>query len=270
MGAIAGATLALALAVDALGCSRDHGFLASTSSSGSSGGGSATTSAASAGNGGGGAGAGGNNVGGEPPGPSRVTVLDAIVDEDAVRLCFVPYPDGDPTAEPWPGAAGLAYGDARTLDSASGVIPKSTDVLAIVIGGDLSQTAGKTCDEIVAEAGTGSGGAGGAGGATPGPPFIAVSLGVLPASAFAAKRSLLLATAGCLGGAGHDDPNAALVCGNGYASTTPTARLAALALSRRVLLQSTSRFPPLGARAPPSRARICSSTSHRTRRGASS
>jgi hypothetical protein len=234
-GLLACAFVGVAIGADAIGCGRDHSLLASTSSGGNSP--VTTSSAGSTGGSGGVGGAGGTgNEGGQPPGPSRLTVLDAVVDEDAVRFCFVPYPAGDPAAVPWPGTSGLAFGAAKVIDASANVIPKSTDVLAIVIGGDLSQTAGKTCDEIVAAAGMsgGSGGGGGQGGGGSTATLIAFTLGVLPEALFTSKKSLLLAPAGCLGGNGHEDSNAPLICGAGYQSDAPTARLVALSLSRRV------------------------------------
>src|SRR5262245_43478797 len=94
-----------------LGCSRDHSLLAADPD---------ITSAASAASGTGGGGGGGGGEGGaagggggaggaapvvEPPGPTRLTLVNGIVDYDAVRICFLPYPDSGQPAMPWPSDA---------------------------------------------------------------------------------------------------------------------------------------------------------------------
>jgi hypothetical protein len=213
---------------------------------GMGGGGTSTSSTGS-----GGAGAG------EPDGPTKLTVVDGVNDYDAIRICFLPYPAGDPAAMPWPASfAGLAFAHAATLDPAS--LPAGTDIRPTVLGGDLTQIAGKTCEQAIALAaaqasaggsggaggkggagGMGAGGAGGAGagagGSDAGPPppvVIASPLAVLPASVFTAKRSLLLAPIGCMGGPGHSGGNAALACGFSYTPDHPTVDLVALGMSR--------------------------------------
>ncbi|HEY4122092.1 MAG TPA: hypothetical protein VGM56_29700, partial [Byssovorax sp.] len=149
LGAALGLAAAAALAADVAACSRDHGILAGT--------GAASTTAAASGaggaptgggppvsvssSGGGGAATVGTGAGAGPAGPARLTLLDAIADSDAIRVCFLPWPDGDDTAMPWP-AAGLAFGAATVVDLDGSVVPASTDVQLVVIGGDLSLSAG--------------------------------------------------------------------------------------------------------------------------------
>jgi len=200
----AAAVLAVAAAfgAEASGCTRDHGVLAASGPSspvaggagGEAAGGGGSSSSSSSSGGAVTSGAGGSNEGAGPVGPSRLTVLDGIVDADGVRICFLPYPGGDPAAMPWPNdPAGLPYGAASLIELPGDVIPAG-DVQMFVIGGDLALSAGKPCEEILAEAITsigaagagGGGGAGGRGGAGPGggghggggappPPFISAA-----------------------------------------------------------------------------------------------
>src|SRR5690242_16122543 len=93
----------------ALGCS-DHSALAPDPPT------TAASSATSSGSGGSGAGgAGGDDGAGggvvEPSGPTQLTIVNGVNDYDAIRLCFVPYPDGDGSeVSPWPaGAQGLTF-----------------------------------------------------------------------------------------------------------------------------------------------------------------
>ncbi|HZF54984.1 MAG TPA: hypothetical protein VE093_40315 [Polyangiaceae bacterium] len=229
------ALTALALAPPGCSSDRDLGVDPPTGPSSSS----------SAGGGAGGSGVGGGGVGGsgtggdipEPPGPTALTIVNGVNDYDAIRLCFVPYPDGDGAAEePWPSdAAGLAFAGSRVVSPIAPVIPGGSDIRTFVIAGDLAKTSGKTCAEVFAMAasGGGSGGAGGAGGAGGGDPGVLVApLAVLPAAVFESERSLLLVPTGCVGGPGHTDPTETLACGAAYTPDSPTASLVALGMSR--------------------------------------
>jgi hypothetical protein len=182
--------------------------------------------------------------GAEPSGPTKLTILNAVNDYAAIRVCFMPYPSGPPV-NPWPASpSGLAFPASLVVDPPSSIAP-SGDVRPFVLAGDLTAIAGKSCDEALAIAGgAGAGGAGGAtggaGGATGGaggapaaPPIIAAAMPVLPGSVFTSEKSLLLVFFGCLGGPGHDDPTAVLGCGFSYTPATPTASLTLVAMSRK-------------------------------------
>ena len=81
----------------------------------------------------------------EPPGPTRLTVVNGIVDAEAARFCFVPFPDGTSPGAPWPGPEGLGYARAARPDLAT-VIPAGTDVEVIAVAGALDQEGGASCD----------------------------------------------------------------------------------------------------------------------------
>lgn len=171
---------------------------------------------------------GAGSGGAEPVGPTRVTIVNGVNDYDAIRVCFVPYPAGDPAAKPWPAAAsGLPFARAAVLDLAVD-LPAGTDVRPTIFAGDLTKIVGKTCDEAAALALADSGDAG------PQTPLVAAALAVLPAPVFTSGKSLLLVPIGCMGGPGHDGGNAALACGFNYSATTPTIDLIALGMSRKL------------------------------------
>ena len=180
----------------------------------------------------------------EPSGPTKLTVLNGINDYDAIRVCFVPYPEG-PEVDPWPSSpAGLAFKKAVTVDPPSSLSVGGADVQPHVLAGDLSAIAGMSCSEALALAASGgggggaggsggSGGSGGAGGGQGAPPPIVVSaMPVIPASVFEAEKSLLLAFFGCIGGPDHADGTEGLGCGFSFTPTTPTASLTLVAMSR--------------------------------------
>jgi len=202
-----------------LGCSGNHDRLAKTDST-------TTTAAGGGGAGGAAGGAGGatsssSGTGGviEPSGPTRLTVVNGIVDHDATRHCFLPYPDGSgSSALPWPGVEGLPYARGAVVDLASNVVPGEGDVEVVVFGGTLSLTGGESCVDLVA---------------SPPQGVESRSLGVLPATTFDEEKSLLLVTTGCLGGPGHSDGELQeTVCGLGYSEQTPTASLIGGFMSR--------------------------------------
>lgn len=156
----------------------------------------------------------------EPDGPSKLTIVNGVNDYDAIRLCFVPWPDGGDSAAYPADAKGMAFAASSIIDVSSGVIPKGTDVFLWVIAGSLDKTAGKGCTEITS--------------GNLGPDVIITPLAVIPGSAFDAPRSLLLIPYGCLGGPGHEDPIQANVCGKTYSLDTPTPGLLAGGMSRIV------------------------------------
>ncbi|MEZ4441570.1 MAG: hypothetical protein R3B72_20895 [Polyangiaceae bacterium] len=206
-----GACLAL---LPPVGCG-DHGRLEKdpTTSAGGGGagmGGDPTTTTTTTGAGG---------VGGviEPPGPTTLTVVNGVVDSDAVRLCFLAYPDPQAGALPWPGVEGLPFARGAVIDPIAPTVPSDGDVEIRVVGGDLSATGGQSCDTLSSSPPAG---------------VSVVSVGVLPASVFAEEKSLLVATTGCVGGVGHTDAAEEAICGPGYSESTPTAGLVAGFMSR--------------------------------------
>jgi hypothetical protein len=92
-----------------------------------------------------------------------------------------------------------------------------------VLGGDLTQTTGKTCTEALALAGS----------SDAGPTLHVSTTGVLPASVFDSERSLLISLYGCLGGAEHTHQETDQICGTGYAPDAPNVAMAAGFLSRQ-------------------------------------
>jgi len=155
----------------------------------------------------------------EPPGPTKLTIVNGTVDYPAVRLCFVPYPAGASGSElPWPGSAeGLPFARGSVVDNIEQVVVKSTDLQLVVVAGTLSQTGGKSCASLIAAP----------------PSGVEVrSVGVLPESVFTEDKSLLLVVYGCVGGANHTHESQASVCGASYANDAPTVGLAAGFMSR--------------------------------------
>jgi len=178
---------------------------------------SSSGSSSSSGAGGGG-GEGGDMFVPEPDGPPVLTVVNGINDQDAIRLCFVPWPDGgDPAPYP-PDTAGLAFAAAARIDSASGVVPADTDVYLHVIAGDLTKTKDLGCAALTGD--------------NPPAGVVAAPIAVVPASALSALRSLLLVPMGCLGGETHTDPLEKVACGPTYAPDAPNPSLLAAAMSR--------------------------------------
>jgi hypothetical protein len=260
--------VAAAAAMVALDCGRSHdlGITGSTSSSSSSsasaggagGAGGASPTTASNGGAGGSSTSGGGGMG--PSGPTRLTVVNGINDYPGALFCFLP------TETPWPSSGGLRFAAGQAVDLAT-AIPSSGDVQVWVIAGDLASVAGATCTQLLAiaqptgtpDGGTGDGGVGGGGAGVGGAggggtgggtsdggpsdggpsdggvaprPVVAAAIGVIPPSVLMSDRSLLLVATGCMGGAGHDAPNAAIACGMGYTSTTPTTGVVLLGMSR--------------------------------------
>ncbi|WP_437861134.1 hypothetical protein [Sorangium sp. So ce363] len=221
---LGGISLAVAAA-----CTQDHDVLgrdpsSGASTSGAGGGPGATTSGATTTT----TGAGGGAV--EPPGPTKLTVVNGISDHDAVRFCFLAYPDGTGAGvDPWPGAAaGLAFARAQEVEPLGAAIPEGTSLRAHVIAGDLRATEGLDCAEILALA------------AESAAPIVAAGLPVLPAPVFAEEKSLLLVATGCLGGEGHTHASEKEGCGDAYTIDTPTAGLVAVAMSRRTSFDRVS------------------------------
>jgi hypothetical protein len=201
----------LLLVVSFMGCAEGNtpGPSASSSSSSSS----------SSGSGGAGGGSIEENIP-EPDGPSKLTIVNGVNDYEAIRLCFVPWPDGGETPAFPADAKGLAFAAAAVIDVASGMVPKGTDVYLHVIAGNLDKTTGKGCAEITA--------------GNLDPDVLLVPLAVIPKAALEAPRSLLLVPNGCLGGAGHEDELEKVACGKEYSIDTPTAGLVAVGMSRIV------------------------------------
>ncbi|WP_437734673.1 hypothetical protein [Sorangium sp. So ce1335] len=211
----------LLAALGGAGCTQDHDLLsrdppAAASTSGAGGGPGATSSSAAT------SGAGGGDVV-EPPGPTKLTVVNGVADRDAVRFCFLAHPDGTGAGvDPWPSAReGLAFARAQVVEPLDAAIAGGASVRPHVIAGDLGAIEGRDCAEILALA------------AEAAPPVVAVGLPVVPAPVFAEEKSLLLVATGCLGGEGHTHALEKQACGDAYAVDTPTAGLVAAAMSRR-------------------------------------
>lgn len=217
--------LPAALLAAACGPGRDLAATSSSASSagsGGSGGASSGTGSGASSSASSSAGTGGSGGGGivEPPGATKLTIVNGVTDYPAVRLCFLP---GD---APWPAStSGLAFAGSQVVASIAAAIPIDGDVTPWVIAGDLSQTAGKSCTEILALASSAT------------PPIIARALAVIPKVVWDSHRSLLMVPNGCLGGPTHDDINAKQACGSGYTPATPTAG---------VMLAGMSRLPDTG------------------------
>lgn len=145
----------------------------------------------------------------EPAGPTRLTIVDGIVDADAIRVCFVS--DGGPPTSPWPGPEGLPYARGGVTEPPNGAVEM------LVVAGDLAATGGLACDELEV---------------APPPGVVVRSLGLLPDGFFSAERSLLLVPNGCVGGATHTDPLEASVCGAGYDPAFGNASVVAGFMSR--------------------------------------
>lgn len=207
----------LLVPVALVACADDHDRLAKTASS---------TSTTGVGGAGGAVATGGSSkVGGfggggpvEPDGPTKLTVVNGIVDDVAVRFCFVPYPDGATDEVLWPASeAGLAFAQAATIDLSGDVLPKLTDFELVIVAGDLGETAGMDCAEIIDA-----------------PPMFArvASLGVVPTAVIDEQKSLVLVPSGCLGGKSYTHDLEQLACGSAYTPDDPTATLLAGFLSR--------------------------------------
>ena len=209
-------------------CAGNHSSLAKTPGGagpgGSEGGGGHGADGATGGapttTGSGAAGAGGSVP--EPVGPNMLTLANGIVDWDEIRLCVVPYPAGGDSL-PWPTNDGLDFARARAVDPLSTVVPADSDVEIHVLAGDLAQSYGQSCSDLLTAPAPADDAAA---------PLLHASLGVVPSSVFSSNRSLLLVAYGCVGGPGHTDAVQDQICGATYAPGTPSVALAAGAMSR--------------------------------------
>lgn len=204
-GAAASALLALVFSA----CSDGHDDLGVDSTSSSS-----SASTTGSGGTGGSVGTGGSEPI-EPDGPPKLTLLGGVTDRDLSSFCF--FSSGANTRPPFP-SGGLGFGESATLAFPNDEIPVEGEILVASVIGTVG--AGWTCDEI-------RGDPAGAG-------VEYVELGRLPAGTFEEKRSLLLATTGCLGGPGHEGEQQELACGVGYAPDSPTFSFVVVVLSRIV------------------------------------
>jgi hypothetical protein len=175
--------------------------------------GASSSSASSSGVGGAGGSGPDENIP-EPDGPSKLTIVNGVNDYDAIRLCFVPWPDGADSAAYPADAKGMPFAASSVIDVDSGIIAPGVDIFLWVIAGNLDKTAGKGCAEITS--------------GNLGMDVIATPLAVIPLAAFSAPRSLLLVPHGCL------DMMQTTVCGKTYSIDTPTPGLLAGGMSRIV------------------------------------
>jgi hypothetical protein len=124
----------------------------------------------------------------EPPGPWRLTLLNGIVDQNAVRFCFARLTEGGeeaPELAPIPKAPGLAFGSKLILSEVPGVDFRTMDVHPYIVLGASDAPADLTCRAIldVREAGVSG--------------RVAVSLPLLPAGTLVDARSYLAVATGC-------------------------------------------------------------------------
>ena len=208
------ASLALAAAAPQLACSGDHDRLAKTDASsatvgGGMGGDSATTTTTATG-------AGGSGGIVEPPGPTKVTLVNGVVDAPAVRVCALPLGQGSQGELPFPDTDGLPFARPMVLDPIADFIPDG-DVELVVVAGNLPNTGGMTCDDLMTNPPAGT--------------FVR-SVGQVPQSVLVQERSLLLVLSGCVGGPGKSHEFAELVCGLGYSEDFGNAILTAGSMSR--------------------------------------
>lgn len=87
----------------------------------------------------------------EPPGENKLTLLHGVVDAVRVAFCFAKVVDGLP--EPVQGnpipTAGLPYAGSLSVTQLAGLDWTKDAVLPIVIAGDLSLVAGKSCSQAI-------------------------------------------------------------------------------------------------------------------------
>jgi hypothetical protein len=197
-------------------CSSDHSSLAKTASVSTAGaGGAAVTSVSTVTT----TGTGGIMVTPEPKGPTKLTVVNGLVDGGAGRLCFVAYPPraAEP-AQPWPEAVGgLPFGGVVSTDAVDELMPKASDIEVILLTGAIGLSAGLSCADLVA---------------TPLPGLDVRTLAVLPKNIVDEKKSMLLVLAGCVGGEDHTSELDMAICGAGYAPDQPTVSIFAGFMSR--------------------------------------
>ncbi len=175
--------------------------------------------------GGGGAG-GGTTVGGggapsivEPDGPARWTIVNGVIDRDAIALCFLKSPaDPSDAASPWP-EADLAFARGASIALPGAPVPADTDIELVLLAGALDDLGTLDCRALADDPSAVAG-------------LDVLSLGVLPAETVTRPRSLLFVPTGCLGGAGHEDALDDVVCGAGYAPDLPTPGLVVAPVSR--------------------------------------
>jgi hypothetical protein len=208
----------------------------------------------------------------EPLGADVLTLVNGVVDADAVRVCFARLSEDQQTSElvgePLPV---LAYARSAVLTELGGLDVVADAIQPWVLAGDLSLIEGLDCQESVAiardleakvtpvaEPGAGGapgaeadGGAGGVGanGAAAGeggaggepedpgpvleqPALRARPIAALPPGSLLTGRSLLMVLSGCLGGAYYRDATQAKVCGAGYAPDEPSITPVLVKLSR--------------------------------------
>jgi hypothetical protein len=150
----------------------------------------------------------------EPDGPTRLTVVNGVVDAPSIQLCFVAWPDPASDVSPWPDVP-LEFGRSAALALPDATIPSDSDVLVAVVSGDPGDV---DCASLVDDPAAAS------------PARVSV-LGVFPQSTFLAPRSLLFAPIGCIV-EGHTDEAAPSVCGPFYTPDEPALGATVAVLSR--------------------------------------
>jgi hypothetical protein len=167
----------------------------------------------------------------EPDGPTRLTVVNGVVDAPTIRLCFVAWPEPASDVQPWP-TSPISFGRAAALALPDATIPSGSDVLVAVVSGD---TGDADCASMIDDPTSAS------------PARVAV-LGVFPEDGFLAPRSLLLAPTGCIV-EGHSGEGTASVCGPLYTPEEP-ALGATIAVLSRVTNEERVSFQAVHAASP--------------------
>jgi hypothetical protein len=252
-----------------VGCVTDHDALEKKPDAGSGAGGAFASAGADAQPGG--AGSTGATEGGyadeEPPGTSKLTIINGLVDAPSVLLCWAKVDDAGgvtPFGSPL-GGAPLVYGQSLVVSTVAGADVATDALQPFAIAGDLDLLSGLDCEAAIARAqdeelsaadanaramngGSGEAGAadsagaagtaGAAGSAAAVVPEVAArlrarGLPALPAGTLSAGFSLLYVSTGCMGGATYSAKNAAEYCGAGYAEELPTASAVLVSLERQ-------------------------------------
>jgi hypothetical protein len=201
----------------------------------------------------------------EPPGKSRLTLVNGVVDAPSVVVCLSQVDaDGNVTAFGEP-IAELDYAQSITLGELADVDPARDTIQPLLIAGDLTLIDGMECDAAIERArnaeglappgveaeggaagatgnaagavGAAEGGEGGAGsGAVPAmrPALRVRALPAIPAGTLNQGRSLALIANGCMGGATYTAMYAEKYCGVGYTERAPTLSAVLVSLSRVV------------------------------------
>ena len=262
LGALLGAAVVF-------GCVTDHDALEKKPDASSGAGGAFASAGAAAQPGGAGStgATGGGHADDEPPGTSKLTIINGLVDAPSALFCWAKVDDAGgvtPFGDPL-GGAPLAYGQSLVVSTVAGANVATDALQPFAIAGDLDLLSGLDCEAAIAraedeemaaadansraanaesgEAGAAGsagavGSAGAAGSAAAVVPEVAArlrarGLPALPAGTLSAGYSVLYVATGCMGGATFSAKNAAEYCGAGYTEQLPTASAVLVSLLRQ-------------------------------------